>query len=245
MSPDTAPAGAAANAMQYSILFVNNSGNAGSACVYQQNPNAGDPNVMSLAWFAKYAFPTTKISFQWTVDYDFIWSQTGTLVPGIIFMASQVWPADLSTANLVTLTCVGGAYTFKNQTAGPTPGNLYINQDETIPPKQAAVGIGMSGAGTFAVQAQPNWNLTFTPPAVPQYWITFGNFTQGEVIDTAGLTNAVQIQFPVNTYSMTATLNADNTWTVQPTYTMNARFLEARARRPGLVWGQEPGPDGE
>lgn len=42
MSPDTTPADAAANAMQYSIVFVNNSNNAGSACVYQQNPNMGD-----------------------------------------------------------------------------------------------------------------------------------------------------------------------------------------------------------
>lgn len=177
MSPDTTPSDAAANAMQYSIVVVNNSSNVGSACVYQQNPNMGDPDVMSLAWLVKYAFPTTRISFQWTVDYDFIWSQTGQLAPGIMFMASQMWPADLTTSNQVTLTSVGGTYTFQNQGAGPTPGNLSIQQDATIPPNQAAVGIGMSGAGTFVTQAQPNWNLIFTPPTTPQYWITFGNYT--------------------------------------------------------------------
>lgn len=64
-------------------------------------------------------------------------------------------------------------------------------------------------------------------------------------MDVTSVSNPVQIEFPVNVYSMTATLNADNTWTIQPTYTMNARLLEARARRPGLAWGQEPGPDGE
>jgi hypothetical protein len=235
---DTSDASSSSSGTQYSVVFVNNSSQTGSACIYQQDPNIGIPDVMSLAWFAKLAAPTTKISFQWTINYNFVWSQTGALVPGVIFMASQTWAADLSSTNQVTFTNNGGAYTFKNQTKGPAQGNLYITEDGTIPPNQAAVGVGMSGFGTFVVQSQPNMNLIFTPH--PEYWITFGNFMQGEVMDITEINNPGQIQFPPNVYSMTATLNADNTWTIQPTLTANAQFLKAKRRHPELTWGQDP-----
>lgn len=215
MSSNTPTVDAQAGAVQYSVIFINNSNNQGSACLYQRDPNIGIPNVMSLAWFARTSFPTTKIQFQWTIDYCFVWSQTGQLVPGVVFEASQVWPADLSNTNQVTFTNQGGAYTFLNQMAGPQQGSLFIRVDNTVPPYQAAVGIGMSGAATFATQAQPNWSLVFTPH--PQFWIAFGNFTQGEVLDVEAISNPAQIQFPANVYSMTATLNPDNTWTIQPT----------------------------
>ena len=222
--------------VQYSLIFVNNSSQTGSACVYQQDPDITIPDVMSLAWFAKRAAPTTRVAFSWSIEYDFVWSQTGTLVPGVVFVASQTWPADLSNSNQVTFTNLGGAYTFYNQMKGPRAGSLYITEDGTIPAGQASVGIGMSGFGTFAVQAQPNMNLVFTPH--PEYWISFGNYVQGQVVDISSMNNPAQIQFPPNVYSMTAILNPDNTWTITSTAQANAAFLEGRAQEPGLEWGQ-------
>lgn len=223
------------NDVQYSVIFVNNSSQTGSACIYQKDPDITIPDVMSLAWFAKDAAPTTKIAFSWSIEYDFVWSETGTLVPGVVFMASQVWPADLSSDNQVTFTNSDGAYTFSNQIAGPRTGNLYIKEDESIPVGVASVGIGMSGFGTFVVQAQPNMNLIFTPD--PEYWITFGNYMQGEVVDITEVNNPAQIKFPPNVYSMTAILNPDNTWTITSTAQANANFLQARAH---LAFGQHP-----
>lgn len=237
MSSGAPPSDAAAYAVQYSIVFVNNSTNFANACIYQQDPDLGVPSVQSLAWFTKPAYPTTKLSFSWTLSYYFVWSETGPLGPGAVFMASQAWPADLSTTNMVTLTKEGGAYTFQGQGPGPTPGRLNIMEDGTIPSNQAAVGIGMSGAATFVVQAQPNWQQVFTPSPQPQYWITFGNFMQGEVMDDESLMVGTRVEFPVNIYSMTATINPDNTWTVVPTATMNAHFIENRARLPEEPWG--------
>lgn len=215
MSSNTPTVDAQAGGVQYSVKFVNNSSESGSACIYQTVPDGGVPNVMSLAWFAKMTHPTTRVSFRWTLDYCFVWAQTGQLMPGVIVDAGQAWPADLSSSNQVTFTNRGGAFTFQNQTAGPRPGSLSIRADASIPPGQAAVGIGMSGEGTLVTQAQPNWNLAFTPH--PQYWIAFGNFTQGEALDVTQIPNPAQIQFPSGVYSMTATLNPDNTWTIQPT----------------------------
>lgn len=202
---------------QYSLEFINNSSNSWDVCVYQDDPNIGIPNVMSLAWFTKRVAPTTTVTFTWGIDYNFVWSETGELKPGITFKASQTWAADPAGNNQITLTHDGtanGAYTFSNLTTGPQKGNLYITQDNKIPLKQASTGIGMSGKGTFVCQSQPNINLIFTPH--PRYWITFGQFQPGEVLDIESITNKAEIDFPPNIYTMQAILQADNTWTVQP-----------------------------
>ncbi len=221
--------------VQYSLNAVNNSTQQGNICVYQSDPNVNDPRVMSLAWFSKPVAPTTKTKFTWTIDYSFVWSETGTLTPGVIFDASQNPPADLSVTNQITFTQAGGAYNFINQTTGPSAGNLFILEDGNIPSFGASVGIGMSGAGTFAVPSQPNTTLIFSPH--PKYWITFGNYMPGEVMDITSISQEAEIAFPINVYSMTATFGADNTWTVGTTAAANAAFTQARKTDKQAVWG--------
>jgi len=199
--------------VEYKINFFNHSSNAGTMMVFQKDQNIGVDGVMSLAWFTKYMYPTTYGFFDWTIDYNFVWSETGELKPGVNFLASQSPIADLSTANSITLT-YDKAYNFVNQTAGTPQGSLYIKEDGTIPLKEASVGIGMSGAGTFAVQAQPNMNLTFTPH--PEYWVAFGNYDKGEVLNTQEMTNCSPVEFPPGIYTMDAILNKDNSWTIRP-----------------------------
>jgi hypothetical protein len=216
---------------QYTLRVINNSTNFADMCVYQEDPDIGVPNVLSLAWFAKPAQPTTTVVFRWTIDYSFVWSETGTLIPGVYFDASQVWPADPSVLGTSSPSKGGnqigfshpsaGAYTFTSTpSTGAQKGSLYIKEDSNIPLKRASVGIGMSGAGTFAVQSQPNLNLTFTPH--PIYYLAAGTFTQGEVLDIGSVTNPTDIRFPANVYSMTATLGEDNAWSVTPTRGLNA-----------------------
>jgi rhizosphere induced protein len=221
----------------YSLIFQNNSSNGWTAAVYQQAPNISQQDVMSLAWFAQAADPSTTVTFYWQINYDFVWSETGTLVPGVLFSASQNWSTNPEGQNnQVGFTYGnGGPFTFNNQTAGPQQGTLYIAQDGTIPENTAAVGIAMSGAGTFVVQAEPNITASFTP--TPNYWITFGDYVQGQVMDIQQITSAAQIVFPVNVTSMTATLNANNSWTVQQTSLVNAALVQARRRNPRARWG--------
>lgn len=221
--------------VMYSLVFVNNSPETFDAAVYQNDPDLGNPNVESLAWFTKTAAPSTTVVFSWTIDYSFVWCQTGQLRPGVLFNASQVWPADLSTSNKVGFTQQGGAYTFEDQIQGAQAGTLYISQDQTIGSGQASVGIGMSGSGVYAVQAEPNLQVNFTPH--PQYWITFGQFVQGQVLDIGQITDtAAHIEFPHDVNSMTAILNNDNTWSVQQTSAVNAAFLEARQSDEKARW---------
>jgi hypothetical protein len=209
---------ASSSAVTYALTFVNNSSNAWSACVYQTDPDINLPNVQSLAWFAEVAAPTTNLVFDWQINYAFTWAETGALIPGVVYKASQTWAADLTSTNQVNFkqpqSAQGPYYTLENQRQGPNGGSLYITEDHTVGLGQASIGVAMSGAGVFAVEAEPNLNLIFTPH--PIYWITFGQFVQGQVMDITEVTNSAAIQFPPGVYNMTATLNLDNTWTVGP-----------------------------
>lgn len=222
--------------MNYNLVFVNNSNLSGSACVYQDDPTLANQGFMKLAWFAKATHPSTQVQFQWSIDYCFVWAQTGTLTPGVKFLASETKPADLSTSNKITLDYVGGAFEFTNQVQGPNQGSLYISESANIPPtNQASVGVGMSGFGTFAAQAGPNLQAVYTPH--PKYYITFGDYNQGDVMDSTITTISAEIDFPPNTYSMTAILNQDNTWTVLPTPQVNSMHVEAKKSSKKAVWG--------
>ena len=227
-----------AASQKYTLSAMNHSANSGSFCAFQQDPDLGVPGALPLAWFSKYVHPQTTIKFVWTADYNFVWSETGVLVPGVGFDASQVFDADVQNLNQITLSYIGGAYSFINQSKGPKPGPLYIREDASIPLKKASVGIGMSGAGTFVVQAQPNLTLNFTPH--PRYYIAFGSYTQGEALDVGEMTNTAEIVFQQNIYSMTAILNADNSWTVDSTLSMNALLAEARSSDPTLTFKDIP-----
>jgi hypothetical protein len=206
----------------YSLTVHNNSTNFFDMCMYQEQPDLSDYEALSLAWFSNPTYPSTHTTFTWNVDYSFVWSETGELSPGVHFAATQAWPADPNVVGVSTPTNAGNqvsivrdrnAYTFVSKgVAKAQPGTLYIAQDPSIPLRQAAVGIGMSGAGTFAVQAQPRLQLTFTPH--PKYYLVAGSFQQGEVLDIGSLTNVLEIHFKPGVTTADVTLNEDNSWTV-------------------------------
>ncbi len=196
----------------FTINFANNTNAAGNFCIFQRNPSLQSPNDFTLAWRVEHAGPHTKLPISWNTEFYFFWAKPGTLMPGVIFNAGEAIPTSLTENNAITLTKLDGNYKFIGQKNGNQQGVLSVVCDNTMPLNQASVGIGMSGAGTFAVQAQPNMNFVFSPNT--QYWIAFGDFQQGQVLDTAGIDNPVQIVFPNAIFSMNATLNADRTWTI-------------------------------
>jgi len=199
----------------YSITFFNNTSQPGTVCLYQQNQFQPGPNIMSLAWFTWFVDPNDSVKFEFTIDYSFFWAESGTLVPGVTVIPGQTVAADLYNSNSITLSeSSSGSLQFGTPQMGPQSGSLYIQCNSAVPPNLATVGIGMSGSGTFAVQAQPNYTNIFTPH--PTYWLTFGNYNTGEVLDTYNMNTNTEVSFPANVYAMEATLNANYTFTVQP-----------------------------
>jgi hypothetical protein len=200
---------------KYQVTFINNSVNGGDVCVFQQVPDVYAKEWVSLAWFTKTANPNVNINFSWTIDYSFQWAQTGVLNQGVIFDASQNFPADLTQNNQITFDSNDYGYLFSNQVTGGQSGDLTIITSANIPNNESSIGIGMSGSGTFAKQASPNSTYVFEPH--PSYYIAFGTFETGVVLDTSVQYGASKaLTFPTGVYSLVATLNEDNTWTVTP-----------------------------
>jgi rhizosphere induced protein len=201
---------------QYSLTVTNNSTQFQDLCIYQKAVDLGVPNALSLAWLTAPAWPNTTVQFTWSLDYSFVWSQTGVLKPGVTFDAQQIAPADPDNlnANQILFDYRNGAFTFTPGNASGTAqlGSLYIRELSTIPTAAATVGIGMSNAGVFAVQAEPNMNLVFTPH--PSYWVSAGTFQQGQVLDIEQITNEQEVDYN-GTFNMTAVLDATNLWTVK------------------------------
>ncbi len=199
----------------YSLTVTNNSTQFRDLCVYQKPVDLGVPNAMALAWLAAPAWPGTTVTFDWELDYCFVWSQTGSLKPGVTFKAQQTLSADPDNlnANQTLFDYRAGAFLFSPGNAAGTAelGSLYIRQLPSIPTSTATVGIGMSNAGVFAVEAQPNINLVFNPH--PEYWVTAGTFEQGEVLDIEQITNVAAVPFD-GTFDMNATLTSTNTWQI-------------------------------
>lgn len=222
-------------AYEYTLTVNNHSAHSDYFMVFQNDPGSFDRNALALAWFAKYSNPgpTVTVKFTWTIDWGFSWADTGVLSAGVKYDASEVVLAA-PTKNQITLD-YNGAFQFTNQQAGPDPALLYIGESPNIPVNSAgSVGITMSGSTVYATQARPNNNLTFTPH--PVYYVAYGNYQPGQVIDVSTVNNPLKLNYQQGIYSLTVTLNKDDTWS-QPLALaeLNSQFLAMRKKNPKLA----------
>jgi rhizosphere induced protein len=201
-----------ADANPYNLTMRNRSGSAWNFYVYQQMPNQESANVFSLAWFCSpfKIVSGNQISFQWTIDYTFVWGAVGTIQPGVTFSAAGQQQANLVSANTTKFDVSPGPF-LSTPVAGPPQGSLVINNTAAVPNNTFSVGIGMGDAGTFVTAAGANLKSTFTP--TPTYWIAAGTNVQvGTILDITTVTQNAQVIFPVNVYSADYTLSTLNTW---------------------------------
>lgn len=203
------------DAVGYSITITNNSALDGmNAILFQETPVLPS-DAVTLAWMSKMCHPSTVVEYQWSIDYNFVWGQVGTLVPGTQFVAGQILPADLTQNNLVTLSYVDGGFEFGPTSSSGKNGSLIIKEDDTVPgpgnQDQGSVGIGMSGAGTFVVPTLPNAGVEFDPK--PTYWVAFGSFSSSEVMDVSELTTPAQVSYPSGMTSAKAVFDGKG-WTI-------------------------------
>ncbi len=199
----------------YSIKILNDSDLDGhNAVVFQTSPSL-PKDAFTLAWLAKMCHPASRVAFNWTLQYNFVWGQQGNLRAGVDYEAGQEVDADIRQDNVISLSYVDGGFTFHDQGDG-ADGALVISQDKTVPgssqPRvQGSVGIGMSGAGTFVVPTEPNYSVQFDPH--PMYWIAFGRFNAGTVVDTAGMTTPQALEFRNGNTKADCVFDGSN-WTI-------------------------------
>jgi hypothetical protein len=205
-------------AANYSLTVKDQALYPGVFCVYTTCP---DPevqrNLTSLAWLTKPANPNTALEFDWSLNYSFVWCDTGELRPGVRFRAWQNLPADPQNPGLakVFLDKANGAYEFLANAPPnkqPPQGTLGIYTSGNIPNNDVSIGIGLGDYPALVVPASPNMGYTFIPKI--KYWIAYGSFIRGEVLDLNSMTVVQEINFPLNVYDLEVTLNEDKTWTV-------------------------------
>jgi hypothetical protein len=201
--------------LQYSLVMNNQSANSWIFYVYQRLPQpTGDG--FSLAWFCTpYPIqPKARTRFTWQADYEFSWADTGALVPGVEYRASQTESCNPEGANTTELS-MSSAPDLSPAVKNPPSGSLVIRQAANVPNNRLSVGIGMSGAPVYAFQAGPN--MMHTVMAVPNYWIAFGtNVRAGMVLDVDTIMSPAEAKFPNGVYDLDCTLNQNNTWTISP-----------------------------
>lgn len=201
----------------YSLVVTNRSPQFQDVCLFQKAVDLGVPNAMPLAWLTAPLWPGKSTTFTWSVDYSFVWALTGPLTGGVTFVPWDQVGADQNDPrhDRIALDYSYGTYGFVPTSTGsnPPPGTLEVDVLPTVPEGTASVGIGMSGGSVFAVQAEPGADLRFTPH--PQYWVTAGTITAGEVLEIEEIRNEAEIPFD-GTFSMQATLDSTNQWMVSP-----------------------------
>ena len=60
----------------------------------------------------------------------------------------------------------------------------------------------------MVLPAMPNFNAQFT--LQPNYWVAFGNYFTGQILDIEHMTGAAEVTYPPGATSLTATLGPDN-----------------------------------
>lgn len=197
---------------QYQVIFNNNTTSAGTLCCFQQGTSGYFTEGQPLAWQVQIVAAGSEDTISWTPDYCFVLGQPGQLNQGDIFAAYQTLNADLNDSNSVNLVYDNNECQLTGQSAKAPGGVLYVQVNSDVPQAGAAFGIGMNSMGTFALPAMPGCGYEF--PADITYWLAFGNYIQGQALYVPDMLNIQQVVFPAGVYTMYATLNADNTWTV-------------------------------
>jgi hypothetical protein len=197
--------------MNYSLTFTNNSANAGCVCIFQQFPEQYG-NFYPLAWMANQSYLGHSCTFKWNTDLCFVWGKTGVVTPGSTFKASQLVSANVTTGNYIVFDNNKGQYAFSGLSAQGQPGALAIMQQSSVQPYDAAVGYGMSGYPAIIMSAMPNMTYCMMPNA--NFWIAFGNFPAGTILDPSKLKIATELPMPSGGGSLTVSLEHDNSWII-------------------------------
>jgi hypothetical protein len=207
-------------ATQYHLKAANNSSRDGDFCVFTTFPGLKQGQVASspLAWLNKFAFQNGRITFDWSSEYSFVWYNSGKIMPGVRYHASETMLADPEDANSNRAYLEwfeGKTYRFhpdRKKANEPIDGGLIVTCAPSLPDRDASVGIAIGGSPAMIVPAGPRLDFTFLPH--PTYWIAFGKFDKGEVLDLNTMTNIQKVEFASNQFEKEVILNPDNTWTV-------------------------------
>lgn len=196
--------------LDYNLIVKNESTEDGYVLIFCQKPETNSPDIQTYAWQSKFLYSGVKADFTWQMQWAFMWKQINS-----VNESQQLVPTDLQTNNKITLDYDAGhqAFHFTNQEQGDPAGNFYIQETASVPSNMAQVGLALSGHPAFLVNSQPNMNVVITPK--PSYFLMFGTHENTGPISVDQYTKAIEVKFPPNIFSLTATIKQDGTISVE------------------------------
>jgi hypothetical protein len=210
------PAGAHTSALfptNYDLRLVNQTRSPTDIVVYQVDP-AFSAAAVPLVWQDTRLNAGAQTALSWSPDYSVSWSDSANLKPGALYRPVQTLSVSPGAPGEdgVDLTDAHGVLGMHRVSPpSQSKGTLSLEELNKIPASDASVAIGMAGRPASAVIAQANQSLRFTPH--PNYWITEGTFTEGEVINPQTVSNPMRLHFGTKG-ELTVTLHAGGRWTI-------------------------------
>lgn len=196
----------------YNLNLVNESEADWTFYVYQTTPDLAKEDFFSLAWLVSPKMQVgDHINFKWSIDYQFMWSEVGTLSSGIVFEVGGQKPCNPTGHNTTHFTVHGESANLSEPVKAYEGGTLYIKNDPNVPWKTYSEGIGMNNAPAIVTYAEPNVLQEFT--STPTYWVAAANVIKaGTVLDIQTVTTTKKVVFGDDVFEKTATLTKENEW---------------------------------
>lgn len=203
----------------YRLRLCNNSNSFEQFALYQNDPDLGTYDLISLAWIVKGAHPCQHLCYEWTIDYSVMWSESGLTGAGnaVRFEIGQEVPVDPSDTdqNGVELTGLNGVPKLqkaKLSVGTSQPGNVYINELSTLPDSGAGmIGLAMAGKPAYAAPAARNRLHVLTPH--PTYYLAAGTFEAGVAVDAEELSShALPIVYANGVFDISVEFDRGREW---------------------------------
>jgi hypothetical protein len=207
----------------YSLTVINNSELPDPTfAVFATLPLKADYASYQLAWLVQQIDASNHYTFTWQIAWGFAWAASGTTTD-FQWTAGGTLPADpLSNEGCAAAFAYNGDFALTPAQGTADGQTLTITDAPTIPlpsKQPSSVGIMLGGSPACVTDAGPNLNQLFT--LHPTYYIDAGNYVQGQMVDGTSVTDFQELSFANGVYALTATLNADNTWSVEPSAGVN------------------------
>lgn len=210
------PAGARTAALYpdtYSLMVKNDSRSPTDIALYQSDPGLS-ASAVPLVWQEAPLNAGAQTDLSWSSDYSFSLSNSADLQAGAVYHAVQTLSVDPGmrrddSAELTDSQGVLGLH--RTSTPKRSADTLSLEEAKTITAGDASVALDVGGRPASAWKAEPNQTLRFTPH--PEYWITAGTYTEGEVINPLTVVHPLRLHLGTKPV-ITVTLHQGGRWTV-------------------------------
>jgi hypothetical protein len=197
---------------RYRLELRNFSGEVIAPCLYWTIP--GDGSLLSAAWSAQTAAPTTRVAWDFEYVPAFLCATGAPETGGPAGGSGTVLPVVFAFNNSVELSFDHGKYSFGTPRSYGTRDTLYLMQAATVQSGAATVGVGIAGQAAVVAASAASTMLSF--PVALQLNLGFAAATPGTILDLSAVQQATVIEYPENISALYVTCGKDGQLLVSP-----------------------------